>query len=1108
MDMVAFFFHLVLLLSLPTICISLIKRGIETDQHALLALKSHLSDPSVLLEKNWTTRVSVCNWSGVTCSSRHQRVAALNISFLGLQGSIPPEIGNLSFLNSLDLRGNNFRGNLPDEMVRLRRLRYINLNFNKLSGTVPSWFGFLPNLQYLYLSNNSFTNTLPLSLFNASKLVSVYILFNELQGNIPEEISNLGNLKTLAMQGNQFIGSLPRTLFNMSSLEVIALTSNLLTGNLPVNICSKLPKLRGVYLSENKLSGPIHSRFDNCSELQYLSLSSNDFSGTLPREIGNLTTLKIIALGTNYFTGEIPFVSGNLQNLEALGIEFCRLTGPVPKEIGNLEKLSLLYLNFNFLSGQIPSTLFNISSLRLISLGVNNLSGSLPPALGHMLPNLERLGIGANKLSGGIPDSLSNFTKLITLDLGSNQLTGSIPTSLGSLGDLDYFNLENNQLTSGSYREISFLSSLVNCRSLRVLRISSNPLKGTLPRTIANFSNSLALFMSSSCELVGNIPHEIGNLSGLLELDLGGNYMTGSLLVAFKGLEDLQGLNLAGNKIEGSIPHYFCNFKELTILELSENQLFGQVPECFGNITSLRNLYLDSNRLNSMLPASLGKLKDLLYLYIQSNSMSGNIPQELGNLKAAISIDLSDNIFSGNIPATIGGLQNLINLSLAHNELQGSIPESLGNMVNLELIDLSRNNLTGEIPKSTESLLYLKYFNVSFNHLQGKVPENGSFLNFMKEFFVSNDALCGGPPHLQLPPCPTNSPQGSRTKRLRLITYILLPTGLTIFALASIWFLVMKNRRKRSLAQGDLIPTLIMHERVSYYELQQATDNFSESNLLAKGGYGSVYKGVLRDGTSTAIKVFSTQLEGAFKSFDQECNLLTNLRHRNLVKIISSCSNPDFKALVLEYMPNGSLEKWLYSHNYFLNFLQRLDIMIDVASALDYLHHGCESPVVHCDLKPGNVLLDSEMTGHVSDFGISKLFRGGESMAQTKTLATIGYIAPEYGAKGIVSTRCDVYSFGILLMETFSRKKPTDEMFIEEWGMKEWIMDSLQNSKTKFMDDNLITLEERNSQRMIQCILCTMELALRCTIESAEQRIDIGDALEELKKIKILYLSK
>ena len=155
-----------------------------------------------------------------------------------------------------------------------------------------------------------------------------------------------------------------------------------------------------------------------------------------------------------------------------------------------------------------------------------------------------------------------------------------------------------------------------------------------------------------------------------------------------------------------------------------------------------------------------------------------------------------------------------------------------------------------------------------------------------------------------------------------------------------------------------------------------------------------MYKGTLLDGTSIAIKVFNLNIEGGFKSFEAECDVLCSIHHRNLVKIISSCSSIDFKALVLEYMPKGNLRKWLYSHNHFLDMIERLNVMIDVASSLEYLHHGCPLPVAHCDLKPSNILLNKDMVALVSDFGISKFLGNEDSMTQTMTLATIGYMAP------------------------------------------------------------------------------------------------------------------
>ncbi|KAG6639457.1 hypothetical protein CIPAW_10G101900 [Carya illinoinensis] len=266
--------------------------------------------------------------------------------------------------------------------------------------------------------------------------------------------------------------------------------------------------------------------------------------------------------------------------------------------------------------------------------------------------------------------------------------------------------------------------------------------------------------------------------------------------------------------------------------------------------------------------------------------------------------------------------------------------------------------------------------------------------------------------------------------------------------------------------------------RISHQELVLATERFSLSKLLGEGSLGSVYKGTLSDGMNIAVKVINLQVEGAFKYFDAEC-----------------------EALVLEYMPNENLEKWLHSHDCCLNFLQRLNIMIDVASALEYLHYGYSAVIVHCDLKPSNVLLDMNMVAHVADFGIAKLLGDEDSMMQTMTLATLGYMAPEYGLGGVVSTRGDVYSYGILLIETFTRKKPTDDMFAEEMSLKRWVNEALPISTIDIVDSSLLE-NERCSIALEECISSILGLALDCCAESPEQRTNMKMVLATLKKIK------
>ncbi|PHT49599.1 hypothetical protein CQW23_09346 [Capsicum baccatum] len=202
-------------------------------------------------------------------------------------------------------------------------------------------------------------------------------------------------------------------------------------------------------------------------------------------------------------------------------------------------------------------------------------------------------------------------------------------------------------------------------------------------------------------------------------------------------------------------------------------------------------------------------------------------------------------------------------------------------------------------------------------------------------------------------------------------------------------------------------------------------------------------------------------------------------------------------------MPNGSLEKHLYLHNYFLDIRQRLSIMIDVACALEYLHHGCSSPVIHCDLKPSNVLLDENMVAHLSDFGISKLLGEDQSDLYTKTLATLGYIAPEYGLDGLVSTKCDVYSYGIMLLETFTRRKPNE--FDGDLSLKQWASYSIPEAVMDIVDVNLVT--PQGNQKELDVVASIMKVTLDCCAESPGRRTTMKDVVGMLQKIKIQLLA-
>ncbi|XP_047972929.1 probable LRR receptor-like serine/threonine-protein kinase At3g47570 [Salvia hispanica] len=391
----------------------------------------------------------------------------------------------------------------------------------------------------------------------------------------------------------------------------------------------------------------------------------------------------------------------------------------------------------------------------------------------------------------------------------------------------------------------------------------------------------------------------------------------------------------------------------------------------------------------------------------------------------------------------------------------------MGSMLSLVTLDLSHNNLSGSIPKSFEALQYLNYFNVSFNVLSGEIPSGGSFKNFTMDSFIGNVALCGIP-RFHVSTCLVVSNHRSRWNKVKRVSFVAL--GVVAFiSIAFLAFIIVRCKRKDSTCREVNELTSIVPERISYYELVQATEQFNERNLFGTGSSCSVYKGILNNGKIVAAKVFNLQVEGISRRFEVECEILRSIRHRCLTSVISCCSNEQFKALVLEYMPKGNLDKWLYSHDYCLNLIERIDIMIDVASALEYLHYGYSTPIVHSDLKPSNILLDENMVAHVSDFGIAKLLGNGDSVVLTNTLATLGYIAPEYGLEGLVSTRCDVYSYGVMLMETFTRKRPSDDMFGEDLSLKRWVEVSIGETPDEVIDVKLVmNFKEVHIDKIVQ----------------------------------------
>ncbi|KAF3631386.1 putative LRR receptor-like serine/threonine-protein kinase-like [Capsicum annuum] len=582
----------------------------------------------------------------------------------------------------------------------------------------------------------------------------------------------------------------------------------------------------------------------------------------------------------------------------------------------------------NQLQGSIPTSLFQHRRVQVISLAYNKFSGEVWRGPWYV-PELRVLNLRNNSLMGIIPPFVGNGTKLLNFSL-----YGTIPTNLGNLRELQHLFLDTNQLTNERRdHELRFFNSLVDCGMLRYVHVGSNPLNGVLPNSIGNLSSSIEIIYIGNAHINGLIPTSIGNKSGLTVLDLRGNNLAGSIPSDVGKLKKIEGLYLNNNKLHGNIPKAVCHLTNLVELTLDFNELSGLIPECLGNLSILQKVSLSSNKLSSKFPLMFWKMSGLLSPDVSQNSIDGEVPRDVGGLKALVYLNLSANHFSGMIPSIVGELQNLQSLHLSKNSFFGQIPLSFANLISLEFLDFTLNTLSGTIPKSMERLSYLKSINVSFNDLESEIPSGGVLVNSTLQSFLGN----------------------------------------------KVW--IMKQQKKGKFKDVEMVLEMRTHQLVSYHEIQRATNYFDESNLIGVGSSGSAYKGTLSSGIVVAMKILDLEYEEVCKRFATECEVMRNVRHKNLLPVITTCSSDYIRAYVLQYMSNGRLENWLYREDSQLNLLQRVIVMLNAAMGIEYLHHGHITPIVHCDLKPANIPLDDDMVAHVGDFGISKILAVSKSMA-------------------------------------------------------------------------------------------------------------------------------
>ncbi|XBH66228.1 hypothetical protein VPH35_119672 [Triticum aestivum] len=626
--------------------------------------------------------------------------------------------------------------------------------------------------------------------------------------------------------------------------------------------------------------------------------------------------------------GKISPSLANLTLLKDLFLDSDNFTGKIPPSLGHLHRLQRLVLSNNTLQGFIPS-FANCSNLRDLFLNRNNLVGQIPMDLPL---NLAFLDLQFNELTGIVPDYLGNMTTLLVIHCVYNNIQGNIPNGFATLPSLQYINMAKNKLVG------RFPQAIWNISTLDSLCLSYNYLTGEVTSNLGKHLPNLKELVLSGNLFQGHIPLSLINASKLSLIDISNNNFTGVVPSSIGKLTKLYKLNLEDNKLEAhsdqdwEFMYSLANCSELQIFSITSNRLEGHLPASLGNLSNqLQVLYLGGNKLSWSFPSGIQNLANLTRLGLSCNQFTGGIPEWLGSIKKLQTIGLHHNDFTGFLPISLSNLSLLGNLFLNSNKFGGLIPPGLGNLQMLQQLNISDNNLHGRVPKEIFRIPTILAVDLSFNNLDGHLPTE-----------IGNS---------------------------RQLAYFSLST----------------NKKRKSL----LLPSFgRQFPKVSFNDITRATQGFATSSIIGRGRYGSVYQGKLfQDGSDVAIKVFSLETRGSQKSFIAECNALRNVCHRNLVPILTACSSidsngNDFKALVYEFMPGGDLHRLLYStqddegssdRRYVITLAQRLSIVVDVADALEYLHHNNQRTIVHCDMKPSNILSDDSMTAHVGDFGLCKV---------------------------------------------------------------------------------------------------------------------------------------
>ncbi|GLT69084.1 hypothetical protein SLA2020_412630 [Shorea laevis] len=897
------------------------------------------------------------------------------------------------------------------------------------------------------------------------RVISLNVSFVPLFGVIPQEIGLLDKLVNLTIAADNLTGMIPVEVGNLASLRLFNISNNAFNGNFPGEI------------------------FRGMTQLEVLDAYNNNFTGPLPIEIVDLKNLRHLSFGGNYFTGEIPERYTEIQSLVYLGLNGIGLTGKSPAFLARLKNLEEMYVGYyNSYVGGVPAEFGTLSKLRVLDMGSCNLTGEIPVSLAN-LKHMDTLFLQMNRLTGLLPPELSGLVSLKFLDVSINGLTGGIPASFIALQNITLINLFKNSFHG------QIPSLIGDLPYLEVLQVWENNFTFELPQNLGSNGKLHKLDVSFN-HLTGFVPRHLCKGGKLDTLILMGNFFFGPLPEGIGECKSLTKIRITRNFLNGTIPTGLFSLPLVTQMELDDNLFSGELPSEMSG-AKLGLLKMSGNLITGTIPSAIGNLANLQTLFLDANRFSGAIPEQIFKIKSLSKLNIGNNIISGEIPASISQCTSLNSIDLSRNKLTGEIPKGISKLIDLSILNLSRNQLSGEISGEIRYMTSLTTLDLSDNDFSGRIPTSGQFLIFNQTSFAGNPKLCSS--HLDNCTSLGNRAGASGHNAKPFTAAKLIITVITLVSALLLIIAVVYRMRKKRL-QKPLAWKLTAFQRLNF-KVEDVLECLKEENIIGKGGFGIVYRGSMPAGNDIAIKRLVGGSSGRNDhGFSAEIQTLSRIRHRNIMTLLGYVSNKETNLLLYEYMPNGSLGELLHGSNGGqLKWETRYKIAVEAAKGLCYLHHDCSPVIIHRDVKPNNILLDSNCEAHVADFGLAKFLRGsGTSESISSIAGSFGYIAPEYAHTLKVGHKSDVYSFGVVLLELITGRKPVGD-FGDEVDMVRWVRKTMwEHPQQSEAASVLAVVDPRMSGYPLMSVIHVLKVAMMCVVDNSSDRPTMREVVHVL----------